>query len=122
MAKPNWGKKLKCQGCGAGFYDLNEPKPTCPKCETEYAPVVKSRRGSAAPVAPVVKKVVPAKPKDDADEADLLLEGDDELDEVLDDDDEDDDSLIEDTSDLDDDDDDMAEIKEHAEVGIEDKD
>lgn len=123
MAKPNWGKKLKCQSCGAAFYDMNEPKPSCPKCETEYAPVVKSRRGSTPQPAPVAKKVAapaPAETADD-DEEDLLLAGDDDLDAVLEDDDDDDDSLIEDTSDLDDSDDDLGEIKEHVEVNIEDK-
>ena len=37
-------------------------------------------------------------------------------------DDDDDDSIIDDTSDLDDDDDDMAEIKEHVEVDLDNKD
>ncbi len=121
MAKPNWGKKLKCQSCGAAFYDMMDPNPTCPKCETEYTPVVKSRRGSAAPAAPVAKKVAAPVPAEDTDEEDLLLGDDDDLDAVLEDDDEDDDSLIEDTSDLDDSDDDLDEIKEHVEVGIDDK-
>lgn len=121
MAKPNWGKKLKCQSCGAAFYDLNNPEPVCPKCETEYTPVVKSRRGSATPAAPVAKKPAEVAASDDtADTEDILLEGDDDLDDVLDDDDDSDESLIEDTSDLEDDDD-MSEIKGNVEVDMDDK-
>ena len=129
MAKPKWGTKLKCQSCGAAFYDMNQPTPTCPKCETKYSSVVRGRRGTptAAPAAPATPaapaapaKSPEAKSSEDVSEDDVLLEGDDDLDDVLEDDEEDE-GLIEDTSDLDDDEDDMAEIKEHVEADIVDK-
>lgn len=46
--KAEWGKKRSCLNCKARFYDLNQPAPVCPKCNTvfeiiTYAP--KSRRG-----------------------------------------------------------------------------
>jgi hypothetical protein len=124
VAKPSWGKKLKCQSCGAAFYDMNAIKPACPKCETEYTPVVKGRRSASAPAA-APKKPVVEKTDEETESEDVLLDDDDDLDATLeedDDDDDDDDSIIDDTSDLDDDDDDMAEIKEHVEVDLDNKD
>ncbi len=113
VAKPNWGKKLKCQSCDAAFYDMGNPTPACPKCETVYAPVVKGRRSAAAaPAAPAPKKAAVLTPEEGESE-DILLDDDDDLDDVLEDDDEDDDSLIEDASDLAEDDD-LGEIKDHA--------
>ncbi len=57
MAKPEWGTKRLCPGCGAKFYDLgNTPPLTCPKCENEFEPelLLKPRRGRVAD-APVEK-------------------------------------------------------------------
>jgi acetyl-CoA carboxylase beta subunit len=124
VAKPSWGKKLKCQSCGAAFYDMNAIKPVCPKCETEYAPVVKGRRNASAPAA-APKKPLVAKTDEETESEDVLLDDDDDLDATLEeeeDDDNDDESIIDDTSDLDDDVDDMAEIKEHVEVDLDNKD
>ena len=121
MAKPDWGNKLKCQSCGAAFYDLNQAKPVCPKCDTEYTPAVKGRRGASAAAPVASAKISAIKSPDDSLDEDIVLEDDDDIDDVLDDDEEDE-GLIEDTSDLDDDDDDMAEIKEHVEADIDDKD
>ncbi len=38
MAKPDWGTKRTCPGCGAKFYDLRRSPVTCPKCESLYPP------------------------------------------------------------------------------------
>ena len=114
MAKPSWGKKLKCQSCGAVFYDMTVEKPACPKCKTVYTPVVKGRRVAAIPVMPSKKPTVSVVDGEENTNSETL---DDDLDAALNDDDEDE-GLIEDTADLDDDDDDMAEIKEHVEADL----
>jgi hypothetical protein len=118
MAKPSWGKKLKCQSCGAAYYDMTAEKPVCPKCMTAYIPAVKGRRVASIPAA--VPKKPPAIVSSDEENltSEALTVDDDDLDEELDDDNEDE-GLIEDTSDLDDADDDMSEIKEHVEVDLE---
>ena len=120
MAKPSWGKKLKCQSCGAIYYDLMVKKPVCPKCMTAYIPAVKGRRALPIPVnvSKVPVAVVMGEEENPASE-DVIVDDDDDddLDAALDDDNEDE-GLIEDTSDLDDDDDDMAEIKEHVEADL----
>ena len=36
MPKPEFGKKVICNNCGAKFYDLNRKPATCPSCGTEY--------------------------------------------------------------------------------------
>ena len=63
MAKPDLGTKRLCAGCGAKFYDLNRTPIVCPKCETEFVPVVVAPRTrpdtpKAAPVAPVATEAV----------------------------------------------------------------
>jgi len=118
VAKPNWGKKLKCQSCGAVYYDMTVEKPACPKCETAYIPVVKGRRVASIPTTPSKKPVVLAVDDEESTASEtLIIDDEDDLDPALDDDDEDE-GLIEDTSDLDDDDDDKAEIKEHVETDL----
>jgi hypothetical protein len=122
VAKPSWGKKLKCQSCGAVYYDMTAEKPTCPKCATAYIPAVKGRRATPIPVIAPKKPAVLVMGDEENPASENLIIGDgddddDELDAGLDDDNEDE-GLIEDTSDLDDDDDDMAEIKEHVEVDL----
>ena len=117
MVKPSWGKKLKCQSCGAVFYDMTVEKPACPKCATVFVPVVKGRRSATIPATAPKKPVVEVMGDKDSPASETLIDDDDDLDEALDDDNEDE-GLIEDTSDLDDDDDDMAEIKEHVEVDL----
>jgi len=32
------GNKLKCSSCGAAYYDMNKPSPSCPKCGTFHVP------------------------------------------------------------------------------------
>jgi uncharacterized protein (TIGR02300 family) len=63
VAKPDLGTKRLCAGCGAKFYDLNRTPIVCPKCDTEFVPVVVAPRTrpdtpKAAPVAPVVTEAV----------------------------------------------------------------
>ncbi|MGE0563373.1 MAG: TIGR02300 family protein [Pseudolabrys sp.] len=58
MAKPDFGTKRLCAGCGAKFYDLNRNPIVCPKCETVFVVPVSRPRAEparAAPVAPVVE-------------------------------------------------------------------
>ncbi len=61
MAKPDLGTKRLCAGCGAKFYDLNRTPIVCPKCETEFVPVVvapRTRPDTPKPV-PVAETIVP---------------------------------------------------------------
>ena len=61
MAKPDLGTKRLCAGCGAKFYDLNRTPIVCPKCETEFVPVVVAprTRPDAPKPAPVAETIVP---------------------------------------------------------------
>ena len=61
MAKPDLGTKRLCAGCGAKFYDLNRTPIVCPKCETQFVPVVvapRNRPDTPKPV-PVAEAIVP---------------------------------------------------------------
>ena len=61
MAKPDLGTKRLCAGCGAKFYDLNRTPIVCPKCETQFVPVVvapRTRPDTPKP-APVAEAIVP---------------------------------------------------------------
>ncbi len=127
MAKPEWGTKRLCQGCGARYYDLRRDPPVCPKCEAVFVikSVVRQRRPLPAGPREVVSPIVAPKtiankiaivdgPEDD--DIDAPIDKDQvEEDETVDvpDSDDDDDSLIEDASDLGEDEDDMSEVKEH---------
>ena len=53
MAKPDFGTKRLCAGCGAKFYDLNKNPIVCPKCETVFVVPVSRPRAEAARAAPV---------------------------------------------------------------------
>lgn len=114
MAKPEWGRKILCTGCGVKFYDLNRSPAECPKCGAKNDPLQTfrpKRGGGAKAAAPKVEKAPAPKPEKTADlpEEEDLLEDDSNEDE--------DDSIIEDTTDLGGDDDDMSEVKEHIETG-----
>lgn len=114
MAKPEWGTKRLCTGCGARFYDLNRQPIECPKCNTVIDPdqVTRLKRSRSAPPEEAKPKVVKpkAEPGKDAESTDddVDLEIDDDDDDVLDGDD-----------DLDDDDDDLDEIVEGVDPGKE---
>ena len=130
MAKPEWGMKRLCGGCGCRFYDMSRNPVTCPKCGSalDTEPPVRSRRSTAAVVEPKpVAQAVPMPLDDEAalvdvdDEALAALEDDDGLDADADAVDEDDEALMEDASDLGEDDDDMAEVMEHMDEEGEDE-
>ena len=64
MAKPDWGTKRTCPGCGAKFYDLRRSPVTCPKCESLYPPEPASpAKRSAAIKADVQPPVVAVEAK-----------------------------------------------------------
>ena len=84
MAKPEWGTKRECQGCGAHFYDLKRDPIVCPKCDERFViEVVKTKpaekkvepKKEAPPVAAVVEKE-----SDDDVEDELAAEDDDNAD------------------------------------------
>ena len=129
MAKPEWGTKRTCRSCGARFYDLKRDPIACPICEAEHAGdrPAKPRRAPApaakapappapagiiegaddAPVATQAMKEVAAAADSDiegtdaANEADIIVDGDG-----------DGDDLMEHDIKLDDDDDAMADVDE----------
>jgi uncharacterized protein (TIGR02300 family) len=128
VAKPEWGTKRLCQGCGAHYYDLRRDPPVCPKCETKFVikTVVRQRRPLPAGPREVTSPIVAPKTMSDEvaaavdvpeDEAAGVLEDEDQVksDEAAEalDSEEEDNSLIEDASDLGQDEDDMSEVKEH---------
>ncbi|NBP73957.1 MAG: TIGR02300 family protein, partial [Alphaproteobacteria bacterium] len=39
MAKPEWGLKRTCLGCGTRFYDMKKDPIVCPSCEAEFDPL-----------------------------------------------------------------------------------
>ncbi len=90
MAKPEWGVRYVCHGCGCKFYDLNRPEPLCPRCgadpregPTDARPAPRPARASAAPDEEVEN--------DDLDESvEVVFESDAILQDDEDDDDEDD--------------------------------
>lgn len=101
MAKPEWGLKRICLGCGARFYDMKRDPIHCPKCDVKFDPnaVTRPRRSRAAAVAAAdAAKKAEAEAK-----AKAATQDDTDLDVEVEDDEED--SLIEDTSDLEEDDD-----------------
>jgi uncharacterized protein (TIGR02300 family) len=100
VAKPEWGIKRVCQGCGAKFYDLKRSPIVCPKCETVFDPDSLGKRSRSRPAAakPKLAPVPAATEEDDVEVEEFESDDDIEIDEDSDD------GLIEDTSDLDDDD------------------
>lgn len=77
MANAELGHKQRCTSCGIKFYDLNKKPITCPSCNTVFDPesLLKSRRGRGGPKQE--EKV--AKPDaDDADEAEIANESDED--------------------------------------------
>ena len=121
MSRPDMGRRIVCDECGAKYYSLNRPSPTCPKCgaaapEDEDALTRSKRKRRAA-------KTIKARVDEPADEVEEEVDEDAEEDEdeeeddveevvidedtipaTLGDEDDDDDG---DLSDLDDDDDDL---------------
>ncbi len=132
MAKPDWGSKRLCQNCGASFYDLRRDPAVCPKCETEFKPVVQQRpqrqRSSSESRAPApgadikaaAKEVEAAEARDKKAAAAKAAETKDEVAdavdvEVAEAEAGDDDNAIEDASELGEDKDDMFEVIDNVE-------
>ena len=126
VSKPKWGEKRLCGDCGSRYYDLNRNPARCPKCGAEMK-IAKPRPRRAGPA----KTAAPVKAATTSEALALaenfshpevnLEDGDNTATDALNGDDGGNDSLIEDTSDLGDDDDDVSEVKEHLDVGLEDK-
>ena len=92
MAKPEWGVKRQCAGCGARFYDLMLDPITCPECGTVYEIAALARGKRTRPAggrADAVKKAVLVEDAEELD-IDVELDDDDADDAVLDDVDDDD--------------------------------
>ncbi len=109
MAKPEWGFKRLCQGCGARFYDLKRDPIVCPHCGTVFdpdlVPKYGRRTGGAKAAQAEAKNRVPIALVDDEIEVKEAVE------------DAEDEAVLEDASDLGEDDDDMAEVMEHIDEG-----
>lgn len=88
MAKPEWGVKRACPSCGARFYDLMRDPIVCPACGESFAleALTRPRRGKAAAAPKPVKAPEPA--LEEVEDAEDLVETDDDA--VLDLDDDDD--------------------------------
>ena len=126
MAKPEWGTKRKCQGCGAHFYDLRREPIVCPKCAVELKPQGQLRpprnRARAQPSAK--PKVQPATVADEVPAAETEVEielvgaaADDGTVASKKDTGEDDEEVVEDVSELGEDKDDLLEVMDNVEEG-----
>ena len=114
MAKPEWGQKRACPGCGSRFYDLMRDPITCPNCGTTVDPTAfsktrRSRSVAAKPVAPAPVEVVAVA------EAEAATDDDDAIEIAAVADDDDDDALIEDASELGEDENDVSDVIESVE-------
>ncbi|MBE1236677.1 TIGR02300 family protein [Phaeovibrio sulfidiphilus] len=105
MSKPEWGVKRVCNACGAKFYDMKRTPVVCPKCDSELDLEALNR-----PRRPERKKAAPkvVEPDTMADDADVDVDDDLEVDAGDDMDD-----FMEDASDLGEDDSDLDEVKDH---------
>jgi uncharacterized protein (TIGR02300 family) len=139
VAKPEWGTKRTCYGCGARFYDLRRDPIACPVCAAVYDPARQPRpkrggttlRDEPVPVADAAAlrpgPLAGAGVGDEEEAADLDIEELDDSAEVAGDDADLDElsteegAVIEDTSDLGEDDDDIGEVMEHVDDDLEDK-
>ena len=91
MAKPELGTKRVCVACGTRFYDLAKSPAVCPKCGTEQPVELPRPRRSGGNV---VEDKRPKKPVPAPEEADVEVEGVEDVEEE---------DVIEDASDLEDD-------------------
>ena len=99
MAKPEWGSKRVCRGCGAKFYDMKRDPILCPGCGVQLDPetVLRGRRAKPGG-APKAAKVVAVKEPDKEDDLDAIEKNGDKppVDDDLPDDDLPDDDLADD--------------------------
>jgi hypothetical protein len=49
IVKPGLGGRWECFRCGAKFYDLNRPEPTCPKCGADQRDKPREKPATPAP-------------------------------------------------------------------------
>jgi len=133
LAKPEWGIKRICPGCGTRYYDFHKDPPLCPACNTVFDPeaLLRSRRTRVVPtedLKPAPVKTVKEAPVDESDDTDLEVEIEEESDTVSVEElqeqeeeeeaaEEDEDVLLEDASELGEDDDDVGEV-----VDVDDED
>ena len=98
MAKPEWGLKRTCLGCGTRFYDMQRAPIVCPSCEAEFDPLalVRPRRARAAAAASQAKAKVAAAAVPEVEVEEEVVEDDAiEIDDAaIDLDDDDDDDII----------------------------
>ncbi len=101
MPKDEWGVKRVCPGCEGRFYDLQKEEMLCPYCGNEFT------LASLLSDKPTIEKAAAkAKEKKDevVDEADVVLDDDEnadiEADDALLDDDEDDNVSLEEIADV----------------------
>jgi len=106
VAKPEWGTKRTCLGCGAKFYDMGRSPITCPACDEPFAEAApsRSRRSRKEEPKPAAAEATADKTASSEDDEVEALAGD--VDDLLDDDDEDEDDAIATLADDDEDDDD----------------
>jgi len=57
MPHPKFGQRFTCFQCGAKFYDMNKPKPICPKCEANQLKAPKKTAVKAPKRQPVVEEL-----------------------------------------------------------------
>ncbi len=91
MAKPELGIKRVCVACGTRFYDLAKSPAICPKCGTEQ-PVEQPRLRRTG--GNVVEEKRPKKPVPAPEDADVEVEGVEDVEEE---------DVLEDAGDLEDD-------------------
>jgi uncharacterized protein (TIGR02300 family) len=72
MAKPELGTKRVCVACGTRFYDLTKSPAVCPKCGTEQ-PIEQPRPRRTG--GNVVEDKRPKKPAPAPEDADVEVEG-----------------------------------------------
>ena len=106
MAKPEWGQKRTCPGCGSRFYDLIRNPITCPNCGEAVDPTAfsKTRRSRTAPAKTVVATKATVEAKTETGESASVADGE-----------EDENNILEDPSELGEDEDDVSEVVEGAE-------
>ena len=86
MAKPEWGRKHRCDSCGTRFCDLTREPAACPKCGAVVAvetkprqPAPKAKPPPLPAAAKSVPKLVEIAAKDEADAGAVPIEDASEL-------------------------------------------
>jgi hypothetical protein len=53
MTHPKYGQRFSCYQCGVKFFDLNKPKPLCPKCGADQKKAPKKASSKPKHIIPV---------------------------------------------------------------------